>query len=194
MNKAFLHFKTITKHRHEVIKNCYKAGILFQGLRHDLSKYSWTEFSAGAKFYQGDRSPNDKEREVIGYSKAWMHHMGRNRHHFEYWHDYSPKDKKMHAIEMPLKFVVEMFCDRLAASKIYMGEKYNDSSPLEYFEKGRARREGTIHENTSKLIEKLLVMLSQEGEEKTFAYIRRLVKKDKQASKIAKNLKQNKAL
>ena len=83
--KAWKHFCTITRHRHQVIRNCYHAGILWQGLRHDLSKYSPTEFIPGAKYYQGNRSPNAEEREVNGYSVAWMHHQGRNKHHFEYW-------------------------------------------------------------------------------------------------------------
>ena len=72
----FRHFKTITKHRHQVIRHCFKAGIGFQGLFHDLSKYSPSEFIVGAKYYQGSRSPNEGEREDYGYSKAWIHHKG----------------------------------------------------------------------------------------------------------------------
>ena len=82
------HFSTITRHRHKVIAHCAKAGILWQGLRHDLSKYTPTEFIPGVKYYMGDRSPNEGERMDKGYSKAWLHHKGRNRHHFEYWVDY----------------------------------------------------------------------------------------------------------
>ena len=85
------HFRTITRHRHKVIANCARAGILRQGLIHDLSKYSPTEFIPGAKYFQGTRSPNEKERELYGYSQAWLHHKGRNRHHYEYWNDYNPK-------------------------------------------------------------------------------------------------------
>lgn len=155
-----------------VIKHCFKAGILWQGLKHDLSKYSPTEFFVGAKYYQGNRSPNEAEREAYGYSIAWMHHKGRNRHHFEYWTDYSPKTKKIEPVEMPLKYVKEMFCDRVAASKIYMGDKYNDAAPLEYFLGAKGRR--IIHRKTSDLIEYLLVMLKEQGEEKTFEYIRKL--------------------
>ncbi len=172
MGNAIKHFMTVTKHRHQVIKHCYKAGILWQGLMHDLSKFSPTEFIPGAKFYQGNRSPNEAERESYGYSKAWMHHKGRNRHHFEYWTDYNPKTKKLEPVEMPLKYVKEMFCDRVAASKIYLGDRYTDDSPLEYFLKAKGKR--MIHENTSQLLEKLLTMLKEEGEEKTFEYIRRL--------------------
>ena len=58
MNKLIGHFRTITKHRHAVIRNCRRAGILWQGLRHDLSKYSPTEFIPGVKYYVGTHSPN----------------------------------------------------------------------------------------------------------------------------------------
>ena len=172
MANAIGHFKTITKHRHKVIKHCFKAGIGFQGLRHDLSKYAPIEFLSGAKYYDGSRSPNELEREDKGYSEAWMHHKGRNRHHFEYWNDYSPVLKKNMPVKMPLKYVIEMFCDRVAASKIYQGEKYTDG-----FQRGRDHR--IIHPETSDLLEKLLTMLRDEGEDKTFAYIKNVLLKQK---------------
>lgn len=172
----FRHFNTITKHRHEVIKHCFKAGIGFRGLFHDLSKYSPIEFRSGIKYYQGTRSPNEKERETIGYSLAWMHHKGRNRHHFEYWCDYNPKTKVMEPVKMPTKYLIEMFCDRVAASKIYKGNNYTDSSALEYFMNGKGRR--IIHPETSDFLEKLLVMLSEKGEKETFKYIKSIRKCD----------------
>ena len=113
------HFCTITKHRHAVIRHAAKAGILFQGLRHDLSKYSPTEFLLGAHNYLGSRSPNDRERKNRGYSIAWLHHKGRNKHHFEYWTDYNPETHMIAPIEMPHKYFVEMICDRIAASKTF---------------------------------------------------------------------------
>ncbi len=178
MNSFFGHLSTITRHRHKVMLHCFKAGIFWQGLRHDLSKYSPEEFFAGIKYYQGYRSPNEAEREKIGYSRAWMHHKGRNKHHFEYWTDYNPKIRKMMPVKMPLKYVVEMFCDRVAASKIYGGDKYDDSYALNYFLKGKPTR--VIHPETSQLIEKLLTMLANEGEYKTFAYIKALLKEKKE--------------
>ena len=171
------HFKIITKHRHRVIAHCAKAGILGQGLRHDLSKYSPTEFIPGAKYYQGDRSPNEMERELYGYSRAWLHHKGRNRHHYEFWNDYNPKTRRPEPVEMPLRYVIEMFCDRVAASKIYNGEKYTDADSYTYFL--RIKGKHRMHENTEALLEKLLVMLRDEGEEMTFAYIRGLLKEKK---------------
>lgn len=171
---VFKHFNTITKHRHTVIRHAFKAGIPLRGLLHDLSKYSPEEFLVGAKYYIGTRSPNEAEREKYGYSKAWMHHKGRNKHHFEYWCDYDPNTKIMSPVEMPVKYVIEMFCDRVAASKIYQGKCYTDSHPLEYFLRGKHRR--IIHPKTSDLLEKLLTMLSEKGEDETFKYIRKEIK------------------
>lgn len=166
------HFVTITKHRHRVMLHCFKAGIPLQGMKHDLSKYSPTEFIPGAKYYLGSRSPNEAERADKGYSVAWIHHKGRNRHHYEYWTDYSPTTKVMSPVEMPIKYVKEMFCDRVAASKIYQGKNYTDEHPLQYF--SRAKDHIMIHPKTSELLESLLVMLKEKGEKETFAYIRKL--------------------
>lgn len=166
------HFITITKHRHMVIKHCFKAGIGFQGLFHDLSKYSITEFKIGAKYYKGYKSPNDVERFEKGYSSAWLHHQGRNKHHFEYWRDYNVNTRLISPVKMPLKYVKEMFCDRVAASKIYMGEKYNENHPIEYFRNGKAKE--IAHPETMALLEKLLIMLSEKGEDETFKYIKNL--------------------
>ncbi len=168
------HFKTITRHRHKVIEHCRRAGIFWQGLLHDLSKYSPTEFFRGAKYYQGSQSPNVQERAENGYSAAWLHHKGRNRHHFEYWMDYHPVERKVLPVKMPLRYVVEMFCDRVAASKIYRGADYTDQDPLKYFTHAKSMR--VIHPETSDFLERLLTMLAQEGEEKTFSYIRTYLK------------------
>lgn len=177
MTKLIGHFVTITKHRHLVIKHCKKAGVFRQGLRHDLSKYSPTEFVPGVRFYTGERSPNEGERAEQGYSLAWIHHKGRNKHHFEYWTDYNPVSKLVEPVEMPVRYVAEMFCDRVAAGKIYNGAEYTDDSPLEYFMKAKHRR--VIHPKTSDLLEALLRMLAEEGEDVTFSYIKDLVERDK---------------
>ena len=167
------HFSTITKHRHAVMLHCFRAGIPWRGLWHDMSKYAPIEFISGIKYYQGgNRSPNEAEREEYGYSKAWIHHKGRNRHHFEYWTDYNPKTKMMEPVPMPLVFVKEMFCDRVAASKIYQKSNYTDKHPLEYYFKGNAKKH--MHPETAELLEKLLVMLAEEGEDAVFKYMRNL--------------------
>ena len=174
--KVLSHFCTITKHRYLVMHYCFMAGIPWQGLKHDLSKYGPTEFIPGVRFYQGTRSPNEGEREAYGYSKAWLHHKGRNRHHLEYWTDYSPVSRNLVGVKMPLKYVIEMFCDRVAASRIYKGKDYNQQCPLLYFE-GR-KSHVLIHPETLKLLEGLLQMLANKGEKETFGYIRNVLRKE----------------
>ena len=171
------HLSTVRQHRKQVLIHCIKAGIPRRGLVHDLSKYSPTEFIPGVRYFQGDRSPNEREREVSGYSRAWMHHKGRNRHHFEYWTDYNMTTRRLEPVTMPDIFIFEMFCDRVAASKIYNKGNYNDSMPLEYFLRSKHKR--IIEKTTSAKLEFLLTMLRDKGEEATFRYIRRQVKKKK---------------
>ena len=171
------HLYTVNSHKLMVMKHCFKVGLYKQGLLHDLSKYSPAEFIPGVIYFQGDRSPNNAQREAEGCSKAWLHHKGRNRHHYEYWIDYpSNKDAGLAGMKMPVKYVVEMFCDRVAASKIYNKEKYTDKDPLNYYLKGHAHY--VIHPETDRLLHKLLVMLSEKGEEYTFRYIRKKVLKN----------------
>ena len=171
LKKVIGHFTTITRHKILVMKECFKIGLYKQGLTHDLSKYSPTEFLVGCKYYKGNRSPNNAEREETGVSKAWLHHKGRNRHHYEYWIDLSSDySKGLQGMPMAPRYVVEMFCDRMAASRNYNLENYNDRLPLEYYERGKSRY--TMHPETAELLERLLHMLAEEGEDKTFAYIR----------------------
>ena len=156
------------------MKECFRVGLYRQGICHDLSKYSWTEFRVGCRYYQGTRSPNNAEREERGYSSAWLHHKGRNRHHYEYWIDYSLDGSgTLTGMKMPVRYVVEMFLDRIAASKVYRGSEYTDRDPLEYYEKGKAHH--ILHLEVRELLERLLHMLADEGEEVTMDYIRREV-------------------
>lgn len=171
----FKHLRTILRHRRAVFRHCVLAGIPWQGIKHDLSKFSPSEFIPSARHYDGTRSPNELERAEYGCSFAWMHHKGRNKHHFEYWTDYSPITKRMSPVKMPLRYVVEMFCDRVAASKIYNKDKYKDSDSLEYFKRGMNHY--IMHPKTKELIYSLLTMLAEKGEDYTFAYIKENVLK-----------------
>ena len=174
------HFKTITQHRHLVCRYCFRLGLYRQGLLHDLSKYSPIEFFSGAKYYQGYRSPNDAERKALGVSLAWLHHKGRNRHHFEYWVDYMPGPDGTPSYggqKMPLRYVAEMFCDRVAASKVYLGEKYTDEAPYNYLMGGLDYI--PMHPETKKEIREMLRVLRDEGEDRAFAYVRQRLQEEK---------------
>lgn len=173
--KAWKHYCTITHHKHLVMKGCFAVGLYKQGLLHDLSKYTPTEFLVGCKYYQGTMSPNNAERKDKGYSSAWLHHKGRNKHHMEYWIDYGvPGDDGEHGgmcgMKMPVRYVVEMYVDRVAASKNYQKERYTDRSALDYYLNGQKFH--ILHEDTKALLELLLYMLAARGEKETNAFIR----------------------
>ena len=180
--RPIAHFKTITKHKWYVLQYCFRAGLYWQGLTHDLSKYSPKEFWVGAKYYQGDRSPNDEERREKGYSSAWLHHKGCNRHHQEYWVDYilQPNGRaRFGGVEIPKKYVVEMFCDRLAASRVYQGAAFDPAAPYEHYLRGKHL--SLLHENSETLLETMLLKLRDEGENAVFAYIRNEVLKNEES-------------
>ena len=174
------HLRTILRHKRLVRRNCFRAGIYWQGICHDWSKYHPIEFWTGVRYYQeGKRSPNAYERETIGYSAAWLHHKGRNRHHFEYWIDYSVEKEgnPMTGMPMPRKYIAEMMMDRMAASKIYNGKNYNDHFPLQYYEKGKHHY--MMHPQTEKDLVKLLTILDKKGEDYLYRYIRQVYLKGK---------------
>ena len=179
------HLKTVNTHRRWVRRYCFKLGLYRQGLLHDLSKYSPTEFLRGIKFYQGYRSPNDAERIQNGVSLSWLHHKGRNRHHFEYWIDYCLREDGSVYIggcKMPKKYVAEMFCDRIAACRVYQKEQYTDASPWLYYQRAKDLKHTDasrfMHEDTALLLERWLELLKDKGEEAAFALIRRELQDD----------------
>ena len=172
------HFKTITSHKLLVMKYCFRIGLYRQGLLHDMSKYAPTEFLKGARYYQGTRSPNNAEREATGLSVSWLHHKGRNKHHFEYWVDYGiGAEHVLAGMPMPRKYIAEMIMDRIAACKTYQGTSYTQKSPLEYYRQGKDP--APLHEYTRKNLEMLLEMLAEKGETETFAYIKNVFLKKK---------------
>ena len=165
------HYRTIHHHKMLVMKNCFHCGLYWQGLTHDLSKLAPVEFWAGAKYWQGTCSPNNAQRQAEGYSAAWLHHKGRNRHHLEYWVDYTGNnDCPMDGVRMPEKYVAEKICDRIAASRTYRGAAYRDEDPWKYYE--GSRKHYLLHPETRALLEKLLMMLRDDGEDVTLEYIR----------------------
>ena len=120
---VFKHLKTIFIHKWWVFVYCCKCGLIWRGIKHDMSKFSPTEFFESIKYYTGTRSPIDLCKELNGYSKAWQHHKGRNTHHYEHWTD--NYDSGTTYIQMPINDAIEMICDYLAAARAYMGKNFS---------------------------------------------------------------------
>ena len=126
MKKYIKYFNTICKHKWYVFIECCKLGIIWQGIIHDMSKFSLSEFIASAKYYNGDG--ND-----IEYQHAWLHHKGHNKHHWEYWVDWESRTGEYILTEIPLKYMKEMYADIIGASKAYNKNKFSYDEPYNYF-------------------------------------------------------------
>lgn len=176
--RFFGHLSTINHHKSLVTSMCFKCGMYKQGLLHDLSKYSFQEFFPSVKYFQGNRSPITYEKELIGYSTCWLHHKGRNKHHWEYWID--RKQYEVVNIQMPFNYMLESVLDKIAASKTYQKSNYTESYPYEFFINSYEIK--VMNKETSRQIEYLLKYLKENGEDKTIKYVKQLFsnwKKDK---------------
>ncbi len=173
--RLYLHLQTVRKHRKEVRKNCFACGLYTQGLLHDLSKYSLQELIPSIRYFQGYRSPYAYEKQLYGFSYGWLHHKGKNKHHFEYWVDVIHGEWT--PIEMPYRYIVESVCDRVAACKIYQKDAYTKESSLDYFLQGGAKN--LMAPNTAKTFEELLRLIATVGEDEAFAYIKKTIKNKK---------------
>ncbi len=173
--RFFGHIRTVLTHKHYVRQGCFKMGLYMQGLFHDMSKFSPTEFIPSVKYYSGKFSPNSTDRMITGVSTSWLHHKGRNKHHFEYWTDYIPQQTPaLMGCRMPLRYVAEMVADRYAACVAYNKDKYSCSDPWNYYQKGAAHI--IIDDDSRAVLEAALMKIRDEGEDAAFAYMKRLLK------------------
>lgn len=160
MNKSWEHFKLITTHKTYVFRNCVKAGIIWRGIKHDLSKYSPTEFKESVKYFTGTDSPINACKKANGWSKAWMHHKGRNTHHYEYWQDNF--DNGGQSLEMPYEDALEMVCDYIAAGMAYSKDKFTYMGEYEWW-KNKCKNPIAIHPNTKRFVDLMLGTMAKEG-------------------------------
>lgn len=173
----FGHLKTITRHHHLVMLGCFKVGLYRQGLLHDMSKLSPAEFIPGVTYYQGGkRSPIGAQRRATGVATAWLHHKAHNKHHLEYWLDWTAqKPAVLQGVPIPKKYLAEMAIDRMSASKVYLGADYTDAAPLEYLTE-RCNDLSFIHPVSGARLVGLFQVLAKEGEEAFYRAVRAMLK------------------
>ena len=158
IKNAIKHFKLITHHKWLVFKLCCKIGEPWRGFMHDWSKYSPTEFFESVKYYQGTHSPTVECKRINGYSNAWLHHKGRNKHHAEYWFDEAAPQKN--AI-MPYKYAAEMIGDKIAAGMAYEGKNFTKEYELEYWKKEKEII--NVNEHIAEFVTDILTQIAEKG-------------------------------
>lgn len=169
MNKYLAHFCTICRHKWIVFKLMYKCGYPWQGLMHDMSKFSPVEFFSSARYFQGNKSPIEAEKAALGYSLAWAHHKGHNPHHWEYWVDFDGNgDPQPYAI--PHRYVIEMVCDYVAAGMVYSKKEWTQDEPFEYFKQHEFERH--YHPFTKMVLQGFLYTIKRVGIENFCRFVR----------------------
>lgn len=169
IKKLFNHLYTIYTHRKYVRKMCWKMGLFWQGLFHDLSKYSIEELKM-CKYWTGKGSPHQACREILGYSPSWIHHYHRNKHHYQFWLD-EDEYGKMIPIKMPYKYVIESFCDMVGASKAYNPDNWDPQLVWDYW-LDRCKGKRLMHPDSAYLTEKLIWNLYTLGEKEFIDWYR----------------------
>ena len=167
MKEFFKHLKIVRTHRKYVRKACFKIGLFWQGLTHDLSKYSITEMKI-CKYYTGKKSPHQVAREELGYSPSWIHHYHTNKHHFQYWWD-EDEEGKIIPMKMPYRYIMESFCDMLGASTAYNPDRWAPEMLLNYWE-NKCRGKRIQHKDSEAFLDYLIMQLVADGEENFFEW------------------------
>lgn len=176
--RFFGHIHTVCTHKRHVRRACFKMGIYRQGIFHDMSKFSPTEFWPSVKYYSGTFSPNATARVLTGVSTSWVHHKGRNKHHFEYWTDYTPKvEPYVIGCRMPMRYVAEMVADRYAACVAYHKDSYDQGDAWKYYEPSAEHL--IIDPDTKAVLEAALKTMRDDGEKAAFDLMKKLLKKTK---------------
>ena len=162
LKNILLHLVKILKHKYWVMYYCCFARLYWQGIVHDLSKFSPTEFLESVRYYNGYVSPIEARKKKWGYSKAWLHHRGRNKHHYEFWTD--NYDKGVTTIRMPYEYALEMVCDFLGAGRAYYGKDFTPKKELEYWEnKKKDSPDMKIHPDIKSFMDKMLNIFVEDG-------------------------------
>lgn len=176
--RFFGHIGTVCKHKKNVRYACFKMGLYYQGIFHDMSKFSPTEFIPSVRYYSGTFSPNAADRAITGASTSWLHHKGRNKHHHEYWTDFTPKQEPyIRGCRMPMKYLAEQVGDRYAACVAYNGANYKQGDAWDYFE--RESKFLIMDADTRAVLEEALKIMRDKGELEAFAFMKRLLKIEK---------------
>jgi len=144
----FKYFKYVFRHKYYVMKECFKMGLYWQGIVHDLSKFLPSEAKAYANFFSGD---NENKSLFAGKFKyAWLYHQKRNKHHWQYWVLLEDVNRET-LLKIPTKYLKEMLCDWIGAGLAIHGKK--DIHKWYEMNKSKIR----LHDESRQELEKYLV-------------------------------------
>ena len=177
--KYFKHLWVVIKHRHNVLRYSTKLGIFWTGLVHDLSKFRPVEFWRSVKYFDGKKSPTIVERKNHdNFSYICVAHTGRNKHHWQYWVDYTREDIVVN--RLPFKNNLEYVADILSASKVYNPKAFTLMVAHDYF---KEHSQTYLMHPASK---EFILWVIKEAHEKGFKAVKKKITRSKYAEISAK--------
>jgi len=116
----------VLPHRWYVLLECWRRGLIWRGLTHDLTKFLGGEWLPYVEHFYGAKAR--KWRDETGYYKptdtgdpafdlAWLRHQHRNDHHWQWWILTEDESGRPVALPMSEAARVEMLCDWIGASR-----------------------------------------------------------------------------
>lgn len=181
MNKVLRQIKTVIIHKHYVFIGCCKLGIPWQGIIHDISKFTPIELST-SKYWTGKASPIPEEKARKGYSLGWTHHKNHNKHHWEYWTDF--RQRTPICVPMPPKYLLEAFADWYGASRGYNKGKF-DINIFKSFVIREFETKKMFFPKTKEIVESVIYKVN--SEEEYFELVKKKIKGYKKWYKVEIN-------
>jgi len=133
MKKYIQYLLYLIKHKWYVFIECYKLGIVWQGITHDLSKFLLDEMIPYAKHFYGEKTKESKEQFLDSFRLLCK----RNKHHWQYWCDKSLSQPK----DIENQYILKMMADWRAMGKTV------GSSPQEWYEENKNKIVVTLINN-----------------------------------------------
>lgn len=168
MMKHLKYLSYVLRHKWFVTIECFKIGLYWRGLIHDMSKFLPSEWNPYVEhFYGTGRKGIKGERDKTGYYSAgdtgeyefdfaWLLHQKRNKHHWQWW--VLPKDDgSVKIFPMPYVYLMEMLCDWVGAGRA-QGRKSPVSDPYAETRKWYTsnRKKIKVHDETRARIEQII--------------------------------------
>jgi len=156
--KYLKYLSYLLRHKYYVTIECFKIGLYWQGIVHDLSKLRPSEFFPYVNFfYSNEKEENDSRQnrygkpdiEDIKFDTAWLKHIHRNPHHWQHW-ILQKDDGENKCLPMPNKYKKEMIADWRGAGKA----QGHGNNIIEWYTENRLKM--IFHPTTRMLIEEEL--------------------------------------
>ena len=134
--KYFKYLKYVLRHKYFVMVECFKVGLYWRGIMHDISKFYPSEFIPYARYFYGEYQTSEEifnnlpdggfplSKEVVKrqFDFAWLKHQKRNPHHWQWWLLQNDTDGFV-ALDMSDVYIKEMICDWIGAGKAITGKR-----------------------------------------------------------------------